>query len=455
MIDSFENWLLRNFDENGRAYAAQLAGRASRAFLGMFTLAGTITFIGVTFRSLVAPQVLTLWLCATTIVIAQPIFATAAFAIHGPRTERAIHPYLIWSRIATFSLSALIAASVWILLPHASLPLQYVMLILYVTYVAMILGADVSAAVMTEQVAVMASTIAFVLVYRLPYAVPLAIVLSAVTISLGGFHRLSYRATQAAIDARAESERANAALEVALADIARQRDAKTRFIAAASHDLRQPVQAAALYFEHALSGPDPHLRARAIEGARRAFASVDALLETMLEHLRFEAGAAKPRIEPVAVNAIFADVLGQQTPVANAANMKLILMPCRLTVSADVTMLSRVLGNVVGNAIRHSSARRVLVGARPAGEILSIWVIDDGCGVSAADVPRLFEEYMQGSGPATAPGGFGIGLASSRRMMQLMSGDIALDPRWKAGAAFCLRLPLARSAREVPLWKAA
>ncbi|OYW21734.1 MAG: hypothetical protein B7Y98_12655 [Sphingomonas sp. 32-62-10] len=455
MIDAFERWLLRNFDETGRAYATQLTARASRSILGVFTLAGTIIFIGITFHGRVAPEVLNPWLAGMGLVIASPMLLTVAFAIQGPSTEAALRPYAKISRLTTFAMSALIALSIWILLPNADLPLQYVMLVLYTTFVAMVLGADPGPWQMMEQMAVMASAIAFVLVYQLPYAVPLAIVLGAVAISLVGLHRMTYQSIQAAISARADTERANTALAAALADAATQRDAKTRFIAAASHDLRQPVQAAALYFERALSDGDPRLRERAATGARRAFAAVDALLETMLDHLRFEAGAVTARIEPVALEAVFANIIEHHLPAASAAKIRLIAVPSSKWVLADAAMLQRALNNVIGNAIRHSNGARILLGARQQAESIFLWVIDDGRGIGADDIPRLFDDYVQGSGNGAAVGGFGIGLSSSRRMMELMQGDIMLDQRWQRGAAFRLRLAAAPSAREERLWKAA
>lgn len=453
-IDAFEQWLLRNFDEQGRAYAAHLASRASRTIIGLCTLAGTTIFIGFTFQGIVAPMVLNLWLAAMAVVIATPVVMMIIFAVQGPSTEQAIRPYVLGAQITTFCLSALIAASIWILLPNASLPLQFVMLVLYVTFVAMVLGADGDTAVMVEQLIVMASAIAFVLVYRLPYAVPLSIVLAGVVISLVALNRLTYGAIQAAIAARAETECANQALEAALADLAAQRDAKTQFIAAASHDLRQPIQAAALYVERAFSDAEPRLRERAMAGARRAFASVDALLDTMLDHLRLEAGAATARPEPIALNPLLLDLIERHAPAALAARIQLKAVPTSTWVLADPALLPRALDNILGNAIRHSAAQRIVLGVRQTGKEVRIWVIDNGRGINPADVPRLFEDYVQGSGKDSASGGFGIGLSSSQRMIALMNGEIILDQRWRGGAAFSVRLPAADVPRE-QLWKAA
>lgn len=444
MGDPLERLLLRNFASTERAVVAEMIARVSRAMIGTLTVAGVLILVNVVFRDLVTPWVLDTWLASTTVIIATPLMLTIAFAIHGPSSESATRPYVIVGRLSSFALSALIAASIWILLPTAGDPLRYVMIVLYVTFVAMMLGADASPALMVEQLGVMASTIAFVLAYRMPYAVPLAIVLAAVVISLVGFHRMVQRSARDAIAARAETERANAALETALKLVAAQRDDKTRFIAAASHDLRQPLQAASLYFDHALTLPDGALRDRAVAGARSAFLSTQGLLETMLDHLRLEADALVAKLKDVAVAAVFARVALEHQAEARGAGMRIAVIHGGLAVQADADLLKRVLGNLMTNAVRHAQGERILVAARRRVDLAELWVIDDGHGVAEGDRLTLFDDYTQGN--TDAQGGFGIGLASARRMVALMGGTIAYDPRWTGGAAFVVRLPLAARA---------
>jgi signal transduction histidine kinase len=117
-------------------------------------------------------------------------------------------------------------------------------------------------------------------------------------------------------------------------------------------------------------------------------------------------------------------------------------MPSALAVSADPALLARAIDNLVVNAIRHSGGQRLLLGARRAGDGVAIWVIDDGRGVAAGERDRLFEDYAQGA--QAGPGGFGIGLASVRRLLALMAGEAGIEPRWTGGAAFRLWLPAAR-----------
>ena len=106
-------------------------------------------------------------------------------------------------------------------------------------------------------------------------------------------------------------------------------------------------------------------------------------------------------------------------------------------VAPDLT--ERALSNLVDNARKHARCSRILLGARRVGARVRIWVIDDGVGIAEADLPHLFDDYVQGSNhDDEIRGGFGLGLASVQRMMALMSGTAGLDPRWRRGSAFYL-----------------
>jgi signal transduction histidine kinase len=262
------------------------------------------------------------------------------------------------------------------------------------------------------------------------------------------FRRLIRRAVVAAIEARIRSEAAEAATRSALAAAEAARDAKTRFIASASHDLQQPLQAAALFFENAVATGDAAARTRAVAGARTAFASTQGLIRQMLDHLKLEAGAVRARADTVSLGPLIAAVAAEHEPAARAAGMRLIALPSQLAVTADEALLRRALGNLVANAVRHAQGERVLVGARASGGTVTLWVIDDGRGVGVSDAARLFEDYAQGSDNATR-GGFGLGLASVRRSARLMRGDALLDARWTGGAAFGVTLPRAATAEAL------
>jgi len=222
------------------------------------------------------------------------------------------------------------------------------------------------------------------------------------------------------------------------------RDGRTRFLASASRDLGQPLQAARLFFDQAMSNPVGPARDVAVHGVNWDSATTETLLGQMLEHLRLEAGQLPVGIEPVTLGRVISTLAEMHEPAARLAKVDIIAMPTRLAVIGDRALIDRALGNLVTNALRHARARRVLVGARWTAGRVRIWVIDDGVGIPEADRPHLFEDHFQGSNHGDeVRGGFGLGLASTRRLAALMQGAAGIDQRWTRGSAFWIELPAA------------
>lgn len=248
---------------------------------------------------------------------------------------------------------------------------------------------------------------------------------------------------QRAVD-RAHAARETA--EAALVEVAAERDAKTRFLTSASHDLGQPLQAARLFFDQAMKGRTSAQRAAAARKVAWAFDATEQLLRQMLDHLRLESGAVAPRLEEVAVGPLIARMAEMSEPAARLAGVTVLALPSRLHAMADAALTERALGNLVANGIRHAKARRLLIGARRREGRVRLWVVDDGVGISEADAPRLFDDYVQGSDHGDEiRGGFGLGLSSARRMAGLMAGAVGLDRKWTRGSAFWLELPAAEA----------
>lgn len=225
--------------------------------------------------------------------------------------------------------------------------------------------------------------------------------------------------------------------------LAMERDARTRFLASASHDLDQPLQAARLSFEQAMRAPEGERRERASRRVRWALDSAQRLVAGISEHLRLEAGAVTARHEPVPLGHALSSLLEMLEPAAKAGRIELRAVPSSLTVMADPHLLDRILTNLVTNAVRHSGGRRVLIGARRMGSVVQLWVIDDGAGIPEAERERVFTDYAQGDHGDQMRGGFGLGLASARRMAELIGGTLTLDARWVNGCAFRVELPRA------------
>ena len=329
---------------------------------------------------------------------------------------------------------------VWVIAPYGPMELRMMVVVLMMAHVpAQILSSPENVAInRLGIVVVIGSTIALTALHggRLGQLLGLYLLgFAAMMYLLSNVVRHTVSKTVAARDA---SDETAVRLEQLLATVSAERDAKTRFIAAASHDLGQPLQAAALFFDQVIQAQTAAQRTTAADGVRRAFASAQQLLSHMLSHLRLEADIVEPQYSRVSLGTAMHRVARQYAPAAKAAGMRIRIVQSRETVRLDPALLDRALGNLVANAIRHSGGRRVLLGVRQYGVgAVRLWVIDDGVGISQADAPHVFEDYFQGSDSRAPVGtGFGLGLASVRRVAQLMGGQVGLEPRLNRGAAF-------------------
>jgi signal transduction histidine kinase len=332
----------------------------------------------------------------------------------------------------------------WLVAPYAALDLQLVFLLFHIGIVTINVVASIDrprgrGAGRFLPLALPASIAAFYATHWNPYAP--ALIVFAVSY---GFVAQALRETlQTAVD-RANAARRTA--EAALVEVAAERDAKTRFLASASHDLGQPLQAARLFFDQAMKGRTAAQRTQAARKVTWAFDATEQLLRQMLDHLRLESGTVQPSIGKVAVGPLIARIAEMNEPAARLAGISIRAMPSQLSALADASLAERALGNLVANAIRHAKARRVLVGARRQAGRVRLWVVDDGVGIAEADAPRLFDDFVQGSNHGDEiRGGFGLGLGSARRMAGLMAGSVGLERKWTHGSAFWLELAAAEA----------
>jgi signal transduction histidine kinase/CheY-like chemotaxis protein len=242
---------------------------------------------------------------------------------------------------------------------------------------------------------------------------------------------------QKVVDRTAELERAARRAEAA-------DRAKSQFLAAANHDLRQPLHAMALIV--GVLGnrrADPALREQ-VDTLKACLAGAQRLLGGILDIAKLDAGAIEPRPRACAIDQVLRQVLAELAPLAARDNVRITLATTRHHVLADADMLMRILGNLVGNAIKFAPAGRVLIGARVRGTRVRIEVRDNGIGIPPAEQERIFEEFHQS---ATAPErereGVGLGLAITRRFARLMGSDIELRSTPGRGSCFALVLPRA------------
>ena len=421
---------------------AEMSARVRTTLIGIVVMAGTMAFIGWEFHGIVAAPLLYGWVGYMLLVDVGLLATLALSALSWSPVRWPAERWTKFGRVFSIGFSAGVVVGVWILLPPAGPDLRMLAVLLFVWFIAMMMMSSATLVNMVGCLALLASLLVFVVSSDMAFRWEMAVFLVSVGAALVGIRRVIWRAADDAEAARALSDRAAAVLEQGMALVAGQRDAKTRFIAAASHDLQQPLQAARLFVEQLDTLPPGPARTRALAGAGRALASSQALIGQMLDFLRLEADAEVARPRPVAVGTLLAEMAADH---AATAGMRVSAAGDVVAV-ADPVMLRRAVGNLVANAVKHSGGARLLLIARRRGGQAVIWVVDDGQGVAPGDRATLFDDFSQGAG--AAPGGFGLGLASARRLAAAMGGEIGLDPRWTGGAAFWIELPLAVAAAQ-------
>ncbi len=422
---------------------------------GILTLFLFVVSAGLSFAAVsAAPPPLT-WplLTYTAILIALWLAGLIAMAARRPGPAELVE---LWSRFAVaIILGSHLAcfALIWGVLPVVPQATQLLLAIPLIgcVPVQLICSPESTLANRSGVVGVVGSLAAFFATRHTALAASAALYIfgfGIVLLVLGDRVAATVRATVAA---RLASDDTARRLDRILVEVAAQRDAKTRFMAAASHDLGQPLAAAALFFDQSVRTTDELARARAIDGVRSAFAAADKLLSHMLGHLRLDADAVEAHRSRVAVRPMLVRVARQFAPAAEAAGIDLRVVGSDAVSLLDPSLVERALGNLIDNAIRHSNARRIVCGVRRCGPAVRLWVIDDGVGVPPIDAPHIFDDYYQASpGASGLRSGFGLGLSSVRRLAALMAGAADLDRRWVQGAAFYLEFPVAASSRAEP-----
>ena len=228
---------------------------------------------------------------------------------------------------------------------------------------------------------------------------------------------------------------------LAMVEVERLNHERLRFLASAAHDFGQPLQAARLFVDQALHHRDPTKREKAILNAEWAFDAMTGLIRNLNDHLQLREGATVATRQPLALGPLLADVLLQHRAFADQQAVIIRLVPTSVTAIGDPALLARCLSNLIGNPLIHAKASRVLIGCRRYDSSIRIWCIDNGQGIAAGDVNRLFTDYMQGSDHGDeARGGYGLGLSGTRAMARLMGGEAGFESRWHLGSAFWLEL---------------
>jgi signal transduction histidine kinase/CheY-like chemotaxis protein len=229
-------------------------------------------------------------------------------------------------------------------------------------------------------------------------------------------------------------------------------NAKSRFLAAASHDLRQPVHALGLFIAQLEETRDPPGQQRLIEKIAASSAAVSELLEALLDISKLDAGAVEPQTAEFALQSVLDRLEHSFALAAQAKGLRLRVRPTRLRVATDPVLLERILLNLAANAVRYTRTGGVLIGVRRRGGRAAIEVWDTGMGIAREEQGRIFEEFyrLPGGGDDSAKG-LGLGLAIVDRLARLLDLPVAVASEAGRGSKFAVSAPLALgAAAEAP-----
>ncbi|MGB3448287.1 MAG: PAS domain-containing hybrid sensor histidine kinase/response regulator [Xanthobacteraceae bacterium] len=220
---------------------------------------------------------------------------------------------------------------------------------------------------------------------------------------------------------------------------------KTRFLAAASHDILQPLNAARLYVTSLVERQSAGEDARLVENIDDSLEAIEEILGALLDISRLDAGAMTPSIGSFRIGDLMRSLEIEFTPIARAKGIELTFVSCSLPVESDRLMLRRLLQNLISNAIKYTLQGRVLVGCRRRGESLQIVINDTGVGVPAIKRSEIFKEFHRLEQGARIARGLGLGLSIVERLARMLNHGIALDANSAGGTVFSVTVPIAKA----------
>lgn len=220
---------------------------------------------------------------------------------------------------------------------------------------------------------------------------------------------------------------------------------KSRFLAAASHDLRQPLHALNLFIAQLRRERNPAERRRLEQRLEASVASMNGLLEDLLDMSKLEAGIIEPNVTAFALASLLDNLSATLGNVPGERGIRLRIVPSTLWVRSDFILLERVLLNLAANALWHTGRGGVVIGCRRKGARVRLDVVDCGPGIPEDSQAEVFGEFVQldTTAGSTRRGGLGLGLAIVKRLADLLGHEVELSSKVGAGSRFSIFVPSA------------
>ncbi len=246
-------------------------------------------------------------------------------------------------------------------------------------------------------------------------------------------------------DRTEELTRLNSELALAKSTAEDANISKTRFLAAASHDILQPLNAARLYVTSLVERQSGGEDSRLVENIDDSLEAIEEILGALLDISRLDAGAMATSITSFKMADLMRSLEIEFAPIARAKGLKLRFVPCSLPVESDRLLLRRLLQNFISNAIKYTPRGRVLVGCRRRGQSLQVGVYDTGVGIPVLKRGEIFKEFHRLEQGARIARGLGLGLSIVERLARVLNHGIALDANASGGSVFSVTVPTAKA----------
>ena len=225
--------------------------------------------------------------------------------------------------------------------------------------------------------------------------------------------------------------------------------AKTKFLAAASHDLRQPMQALSMYASVLEERVADTGTLRVVHGIRLSVTNLEQMFDSLLDISKLESGVVRPSVVAFPLAPLLRQVAEAERPMAAHKGLELRVVPTAASVRSDPALLERMLRNLVTNAIRYTERGKIIVGCRRAGaRRLRLEVIDSGIGIALEEQERIFDDYYQLSGNSAQ--GLGLGLPIVKSLGELLGHAVAVKSAPGRGSVFSIGLERAPDLAAAP-----
>lgn len=434
-------------DSNADALERQIAhaqwSQTANTLVGGLVMMGIITTL---VWGKVDTRGLALWLLLTGAINAEGWWARARYPAAGAQIERV----RLWRR--RFAVGATLAgliwgSTLWLLAPTGDWPLYLLCVACATAAFGSLMHNAVSFKVIVASAAGTLIPSAAYVLHALEWTTPhlaAAALLVFPFLFIAHFAHGHSRLVVSSMLLGIENNRLRQAAERATA-------AKTRFLAAASHDLRQPMASVGLLVGLARDSARTAEMKRILEKADESVAAMETLLTGLLDLSRLEQGAVTVQKQAICLQELFSGIEAHEQLSANRKGLQLRIRRTRATCISDPVLLERSVRNLVSNAIRYTQKGGVLIGvrSRERGKRLVIEVWDTGIGIQLRDHQLIFEEFVQ-LDKGGASDGLGLGLAIVRRSADLLGHRLSVRSVHGRGSCFRIEVPSANEGQEFP-----